>query len=500
MSVSRPAAVIVLAAGDGTRMKSDLNKMLHRIGGRTLVAHALLAAAGTQAPHVAVTVRAQRERVAPHVAAVWPQALIADQDEIKGTGRAAECALDALPGDLSGTVLVTYGDTPLLTSDTLLELTQVHEDAGNAVTVLTAHLDDPTGYGRIFRGADSTVQAIVEHKDAVKAREEGGELRDALDITEINSGIYAFDVAVLRSSLAQVTTDNAQGEKYLTDVLAIARRTGGRVDTHSIEDIWQIEGVNDKVQLARMGKELNRRHLDVLMRESGAIVVDPDTTWVDADVTVGRDTVLQPGIQLLGATTIGAGCTIGPDCTLKDTEVGDGASVVRAQTDLATIGAHASVGPFSYLRPGTTLGEGGKIGGFVETKNADIGPGAKVPHLTYAGDATIGEGANIGAGTIFANYDGVEKNHTTVGNHSFVGSNSVLVAPVEIGDGAYVAAGSAIDGRVEPGQIAVARGRQRNIDGWVARRRAGTKTAAAAEAASAEHDSPNTDDSEGTPA
>ena len=500
MSVSRPAAVIVLAAGDGTRMKSDLNKMLHRIGGRTLVAHALLAAAGTQAPHVAVTVRAQRERVAPHVSEVWPDALIADQDEIKGTGRAAECALDALPGDLAGTVLVTYGDTPLLTSDTLLELTRVHEDAGNAVTVLTAHLDDPTGYGRIFRGADGTVHAIVEHKDAVKARDEGGEYEHALDIGEINSGIYAFDVAVLRSSLAQVTTDNAQGEKYLTDVLAIARQGGGRVDSHSIEDIWQIEGVNDKVQLARMGKELNRRHLDRLMRESGAIVVDPDTTWVDADVTVGRDTILQPGIQLIGATTIGAGCTIGPDCTLTDTEVGDGASVVRAHTVLAKIGPQASVGPFSYLRPGTTLGEGGKIGGFVETKNADIGPGAKVPHLTYAGDATIKEGANIGAGTIFANYDGVEKNHTTVGKYSFVGSNSVLVAPVEIADGAYVAAGSAIDGRVEPGQIAVARGRQRNIDGWVARRRAGTKTAAAAEAASAEHDSPNTDDSEGTPA
>ncbi|MDE9364286.1 bifunctional UDP-N-acetylglucosamine diphosphorylase/glucosamine-1-phosphate N-acetyltransferase GlmU [Luteipulveratus sp. YIM 133132] len=495
MSASRrPAAVIVLAAGDGTRMKSDLNKMLHRIGGRTLVAHALLAAARTETAHVAVTVRAQRDRVAPHVSEVWPDAVIADQDEVKGTGRAAECALDALPADLTGTVLVTYGDTPLLTTETLLELTAVHEGAGNAVTVLTAHLEDPTGYGRVYRGHDDTVHGIIEHKDALQARHEGGDLAHALDITEINSGIYAFDVEVLRASLAKVTTDNAQGEKYLTDVLAIARADGGRVDSHSIEDIWQIEGVNDKVQLARMGKELNRRTLDRLMRESGAIVTDPDTTWVDAEVTVGRDTVLEPNTQLLGATSIGAGAIIGPDCTLKDTEVGDGASVVRAHTELAVIGPKATVGPYSYLRPGTTLGEGGKIGGFVETKNADIGAGAKVPHLTYAGDVTIGEGANIGAGTIFANYDGVAKHHTQVGAHSFIGSNSVLVAPVTINDGAYVGAGSAIDGTVGPGQIAVARARQRNVDGWVARRRAGTRTAAAAEAALAARGGENTQD------
>lgn len=483
MSTTRPAAVVVLAAGDGTRMKSDLNKMMHTIGGRTLVAHALLAAAGTQAPHVAVAVRAQRERVAPHVAEVWPQALIADQDEIKGTGRAAECALAVLPPDLTGTVLVTYGDTPLLTTQTLLDLTEVHERAGNAVTVLTAHLDDPTGLGRVLRAPDGSVAGIIEHKDAVRAREEGGEHRDALDITEINSGIYAFDVTVLRTCLAQVGTDNAQGEKYLTDVLALARAAGGRIDSHSVDDLWQIQGVNDKAQLARMGRELNRRTLDALMREQGAVVIDPETTWVDTGVTVGRDTVLQPGCQLLGATTVGAGCTIGPDTTLKDTEVADGASVVRSHTELATIGAGASVGPYSYLRPNTVLGAGGKIGGFVETKNSRIADGAKIPHLTYCGDATIGEGANIGAGTIFANYDGVGKFPTTVGRHSFVGSGSVLIAPVDIADGAYVAAGSAIDGRVEPGQIAVARSRQRNVDGWVERRRAGTRTAEAARAA-----------------
>ncbi len=281
-------------------------------------------------------------------------------------------------------------------------------------------------------------------------------------------------------------TDNAQGEKYLTDVLAIARASGGRVSAHLIEDLWQTEGVNDRVQLARLGKELNRRTTERWMRE-GVTIVDPETTWIDTEVTIGRDAMVLPGTQLLGATTIGANAVVGPDTTLTDTEVGEGAEVKRTEALLAVIGDGATVGPFSYLRPGTELGAKGKIGGFVETKNAKIADGAKVPHLTYAGDVTIGEGANIGAGTIFANYDGVSKHHTTIGKHSFVGSNSVLVAPVTIADGAYVGAGSAVTGDVEPGQIAVARGRQRNIDGWVARARAGTKTDAAATAAQDGH-------------
>jgi len=488
-----PAAVIVLAAGDGTRMKSSTSKVLHRIGGRSLVGHALLAAAHTGTPRVAVTVRAHRDEVAAHVTELWPTAIIADQDDIKGTGRAAECALEALPSGLSGTVLVTYGDVPLLTTQALLDLTEAHEQAANAVTVLTAHLEDPTGYGRVIRDADGSVQAIVEHKDAVRAREAGGEHADALDVREINSGIYAFDADVLRNSLLQVTTDNAQGEKYLTDVLAIARGAGRRVAGHGIDDRWQIEGVNDKAQLARLGKEFNRRALHRLMVEDGVIVIDPDTTWVDADVSVGADTVLHPGTQLHGATTIGSHCTIGPDTTLTDTEVADAASVVRSQAQLAVIGERATVGPFSYLRPGTTLAADGKIGAFVETKNAQIGEGAKVPHLTYCGDATIGAGANIGAGTIFANYDGVNKHHTDVGEHSFIGSNSVVVAPRTIADGAYVAAGSAVVADVEPGQLAVSRAQQRNVDGWVARRREGTATHRAALEAEARHTSTTTE-------
>jgi len=473
VTTARPAAVIILAAGEGTRMKSAIPKVLHRIGGRSLVGHAIAAARATEPAHLAVVVRHERDLVAAHVAEVDAAATIADQDEVKGTGRATECALDALPGDLTGTVLVTYGDVPLLTGETLIDLVARHDASGSAATVITAHLDNPHGYGRIVRDTDGSVAGIVEQKDATEEQRA---------ITEINSGIYAFDVAVLREALGRVGTDNAQGEKYLTDVLGIARDAGRLVSAHVIDDLWQTEGVNDRVQLAALGQELNRRNNERWMRE-GVTIVDPATTWIDSDVSIGRDATILPGTQLLGATSIGADARIGPDTTLTDTEVGDGAEVKRTEANLAQIGAGATIGPYSYLRPGTVLGAKGKIGGFVETKNARIGDGAKVPHLTYCGDATIGEGANIGAGTIFANYDGVAKHHTTVGAHSFVGSDTVLIAPVDIADGAYVAAGSALTGDVEPGQIAVARGRQKNVDGWVARARAGTPTEAAARAA-----------------
>jgi bifunctional UDP-N-acetylglucosamine pyrophosphorylase/glucosamine-1-phosphate N-acetyltransferase len=473
VSDPRPTAVIVLAAGEGTRMKSTTPKVLHTIGGRSLVAHAVRAARGTRPEHLAVVVRHERDRVAEHVALVDPDAVIVDQDEVKGTGRAVECALEVLPPGLSGTVVVTYGDVPLLTTETLEGLVAAHAAGGSAVTVITSTLADPTGYGRVLRDADGRVEAIVEQKDATPEQR---------SIREVNSGLYAFDALVLRQALAEVGTDNAQGEKYLTDVVAIARSRGLGVDAHLVDDLWQTEGVNDKVQLARLGAELNRRIVEQAMRD-GAIVIDPATTWIDADATVGADTVVHPNTQLLGATSVGRDCVVGPDTTLKDTEVGDGASVVRTQAELARIGPAATVGPFSFLRPGTVLGRAGKIGGFVETKNARIGDGAKVPHLTYCGDATIGEGANIGAGTIFANYDGVTKGHTNVGRWSFVGSNSVIVAPRTIGDGAYVAAGSAVVSDVAPGQLAVTRAQQRNIDGWVARRRAGTKTDAAARTA-----------------
>ncbi|PKW27463.1 bifunctional UDP-N-acetylglucosamine diphosphorylase/glucosamine-1-phosphate N-acetyltransferase GlmU [Phycicoccus duodecadis] len=489
---ARPAAVIVLAAGEGTRMKSTTPKVLHRIGGTTLLGHAVRAARHTGAEHVSVVVRHERERVVEFCAAFDAGLVIADQDDVKGTGRATECGLAVLPPDLSGTVLVTYGDVPLLTGETLVALTEAHVATGSAVSVVTAHVADPTGYGRIVRDADGHVARIVEQKDASD---------DERAITEINSGIYAFDAGMLREALAQVGTDNAQGEKYLTDVVQVARESGKPVSAHVVDDPWQTEGVNDRVQLAQLGRILNERVCERHMR-AGVTIVDPATTWIDVDVSIGQDTTVLPGTQLLGATSIGSGALVGPEVTLTDTEVGDGAEVTRAVANLAVIGAGATVGPYSYLRPGTRLGAHGKIGGFVETKNADIGEGAKVPHLTYAGDVTIGEGANIGAGTIFANYDGVAKHHSTVGAHSFVGSQTVVISPVTVGDGAYVAAGSALTGDVEPGQIAVARGKQRNVDGWVARARAGTRTAEAAEralASRAAHDTEPTPSTDATP-
>ncbi len=456
-------------------MKSRRPKVLHAIGGRSLLGHAIAAARGTDPLHLSVVVRHERDLVAEHVGGLDPDVVIADQDAVKGTGRAVECGLAALPADLSGTVLVTYGDVPLLQPETLLSLVADHHGSGRSVTVITATLEDPTGYGRIVRDNEGLLEAIVEHQDATAFQRE---------LNEINSGLYAFDASVLREALAEAGTDNAQGEKYLTDVLSIARRRGLSVGSLHIDDIWQTEGVNDKVQLARLGAELNRRTVERAMR-AGAIVVDPATTWIDADVTIGQDTTIHPHTQIHGATTIGADCTIGPETTLTDVEVGDGASVVRTQALLAVIGPGASVGPFSYLRPGTELGADAKIGAFVETKNAQIRAGAKVPHLTYAGDVTIGEGANIGAGTIFANYDGVTKSHTSVGAHSFTGSNAVFVAPVTVADGAYVAAGSTVSRDIGPGELGVTRAQQRNIEGWVARHRPGTKTAGAAEAAAA---------------
>jgi bifunctional UDP-N-acetylglucosamine pyrophosphorylase/glucosamine-1-phosphate N-acetyltransferase len=470
---SRPAAVVVLAAGEGTRMKSSTPKVLHAIGGRSMLAHAIAAARGLDPEHLVVVVRHDRDRVAEHVNAVEPSAVVADQDEVPGTGRAVQCGLDAVPADLTGTVVVTYGDVPLLRTETLRELVAAHEEAGNAVTVVTAEVADPTGYGRVVRGADGAVEAVVEQKDADDAQ---------LAIRETNSGIYAFDAAVLTDALKQVGRDNAQGEMYLTDVLAISRAAGGRVAAHRVQDVWQTEGVNDRVQLARLGAELNRRTLEAHMR-AGVTVVDPSTTWVDGEVRLGRDVILLPGTQLHGDTVVEDGATIGPDSTLTDVVVRAGATVVRTHGSASEIGPGATVGPFSYLRPGTRLGGKGKIGAFVETKNSTIGDGSKVPHLSYVGDAEIGEGANIGAATVFVNYDGVAKHRTTVGHHVRVGSDTMLVAPVTLGDGAYTAAGSVITDDVPPGAMAVARGRQRNVEGWVERRRPGSAAAQAAQAA-----------------
>ena len=384
-------------------------------------------------------------------------------------------------GDVaSGTVVVTYGDVPLLSGDTLRALVAEHAAGGNAVTVLTARVADPTGYGRILRASDGSVEAIVEHRDASDAQR-------AID--EINSGIYAFDGRVLVDALAQLRPDNDQGELYLTDVLGLARASGGRVAALVTDDVWQPEGVNDRVQLAAMRRELNDRFLDALMRD-GVTVVDPATTWVDVTVTIRRDALLEPGTILRGATTVAGGALVGPDTLLVDCEVGEGAAVVRTHATAARIGAGASVGPFTYLRPGTVLDAGAKAGAFVEMKNSHVGPGSKVPHLSYVGDAEIGAGSNIGAATVFVNYDGVAKHRTVVGDQVRIGSDTMLVAPVTIGDGAYTAAGSVITEDVPPGALGLGRARQRTVDGWVLERRAGTASAQAAAGALGQQETP----------
>jgi bifunctional UDP-N-acetylglucosamine pyrophosphorylase/glucosamine-1-phosphate N-acetyltransferase len=459
-------------------MKSATPKVLHAIGGRTLLGHAIAAARGVDPRYLAVVVRHGRDLVAARIAVLDPDAVIADQDEVKGTGRATECALAALPPDLEGTVLVTCGDVPLLTAETLSGLLEAHVTSGSAATVITATLPNPFGYGRILRAGDGSVAGIVEQKDATQTQRE---------ITEINSGLYAFDIAVLRKALAQVGTDNVQGEKYLTDVLGIVGGQGRRVSAHLIQDLWQTEGVNDRVQLSRLGAELNRRIVQGWMR-AGVSVLDPATTWIDVDVTLGRDVTIHPQTQIHGASTIGDDAVIGPDSTLTDVEIGAGASVIRTHGSLAVIGAGATVGPFSYLRPGTELGAGGKIGTFVETKNARIGAGSKVPHLTYVGDATIGEHSNIGASSVFVNYDGVNKTHTNIGSHCRTGSDNMFVAPVTVGDGAYTGAGTVVRKDVPPGALAINVSPQRNLLGWVHEKRAGTASALAAAAAS--EDSP----------
>ncbi len=466
-------AVVILAAGEGTRMKSTRSKLLHELGGHPMLSYAVDAATALQPERIVVVVGYLREQVEAHLAEVAPHVTIAVQgSDAYGTGYAVRCALEVV-GDVKGEIVVTYGDVPLLTSDTLAGLVADHRARGSAATVLTADVPDPTGYGRVIRDAGGLVSQIVEHKDATP---------DERAVTEINSGIYVFDGAALRGGLAEITADNASGELYLTDVVTVARRQGLTVAAHVTDDIWQTEGINDRVQLARMNAELNRRILDRWMR-AGVTVIDPATTWVHASVDLGQDVTLLPNTSLEGATSVAAGAIIGPDTTLVDVEVGEGATVTRTHGSLAVIGTGATVGPFAYLRPGTQLGEKGKIGTFVETKNAQIGAGAKVPHLSYAGDAVIEEGANIGAGVIFANYDGVTKSTSTVGRASFVGSNSVLAAPVRIADGAYVAAGSTITSDVGVGELGVGRARQRNIPGWVLRKRAGTKTARAADEA-----------------
>lgn len=474
--MSTETAVIILAAGAGTRMRSAIPKVLHPLGGRTMLGHTLHAVTALNPQHVTVVIGHGREQVGAEIdrfagGAVTVTTVV--QDEQLGTGHAVSVGLTGLPDDFAGTVIVTTADVPLLDGGTLSGLAAAHADAG--VTILTTTLDDPTGYGRIIRDDDGGVTAIVEHADADAAQRA---------VAEINSGVYAFDAAALRSALTQLRTDNAQGELYLTDAIALIRHQGLPVQAEHVDDTALVSGVNDRVQLAALAAELNRRTI-IGHQRAGVTVTDPATTWIDVDVEIGPDTVIAPGTQLLGVTTIGADCIIGPDTTLTSMEVGDGATVIRTHGELSVIGPGATVGPFTYLRPGTTLGAGGKLGAFVETKNSTIGAGTKVPHLTYVGDADIGEHSNIGASSVFVNYDGETKQRTTIGSHVRTGSDTMFVAPVSVGDGAYTGAGTVLRDDVPPGALAVSDNTQRTIEGWVLRKRPASASAEAARKAGA---------------
>lgn len=448
MSESRPAAVIILAAGEGKRMKSRTPKVLHALCGRTMLGHAVAAARELDPRQLVVVTGHGREQVTPAVSGYAPEAKVVVQEPQSGTGHAVRMVTESV-GSFTGTVLVTYGDMPLLRAETLAGLVASHEEAGNAVTVLTAR-GDARGYGRIVRDEAGAFLKIVEEKDATP---------DEKKIDEYNSGCYAFDGALLNDAIKRITADNAQAEEYLTDTIAILRGDGHRVGTVVAADATEVQGVNDRVQLSAARRVLNDRILEDHMR-NGVTVIDPASTWIDVTVAIGQDAEIGPQTQLEGATVIGEGAQV-THAVIKDSEVGPG----------------ATVGPYAYLRPGVKIGANAHIGCHVELKKSTVGEGAKVPHLTYVGDGTIGARANIGAGTIFANYDGVAKHPTEVGEDAFVGSNSVLVAPVTVGGGAYSAAGSIISEDIPPGALGVARGRQHNSDGWVERRRSGTRSA-----------------------
>lgn len=468
-------AVIVLAAGSGTRMKSATPKMLHSVCGRTMLGHALHAAAGIRPDHVVVVVGHQRELVSAAVSTIVDELDVpvstAVQEQQNGTGDAVAAGLAGLPADFAGTVLVTTSDVPLLDADTLGQVVTRHEMRPRAaVTVLTSTATDPAGYGRIVRNDDGEVLRIVEHKDASETE---------LAIDEVNSGVYAFDAQVLRDSLGQLSTNNSQGELYLTDVIQLARRANGLIRGHRIDDADLVAGVNDRVQLARLAGEMNRRLCEVAMR-GGATIVDPSSTWIDVGVSCGRDVTILPGTHLLGSTELADGVTVGPDSTLQDTTVSEGATLTRTHAVGATVGVGAQVGPFAYLRPEADLGTDSKVGAFVEVKKSSIGANSKVPHLTYVGDATIGEHSNIGASSVFVNYDGVNKHRTVIGSYCRTGSDTMFIAPVTVGDGAYSGAGTVIKDDVPSGALAVSGGKQRNIDDWVIDNRPDTGSAAAA--------------------
>jgi bifunctional UDP-N-acetylglucosamine pyrophosphorylase/glucosamine-1-phosphate N-acetyltransferase len=450
------SSAIILAAGKGTRMKSEQAKVLHRAAGRTLLEWVLAAVEPLHLDRVAVVVGEQ----ADDVTALLPEwAMAAHQAQQIGTADAARTGLEALPG-VTGTVLVLPGDMPLLSTATLQRLIDRHDTSGAASTVLTVRLGDPTGYGRVIRDGDGAVTGIVEHRDADRAQ---------LAVDEINTSVYAFDAQLLEAALAKVGTDNSQGEYYLTDVIAILRDEG-----HSLAALEAPQeeglGVNSHEQLAAvaaaMRVSINSRHMS-----AGVWMLDPTRVYIDAGVTIGAGARIYPDTILERDTVVGQGAEIGPSVHARDSTIEADARVRFAVLDRAHIGPRANVGPFTYLRPGADLGEDSKAGAFVEVKQSVIGSRSKVPHLSYIGDATIGEDTNIGAATVTVNYDGYEKHRTVIGNRVRIGSDTMLVAPVSVGDDAYTGAGSVITDDVAPGALAIERSPQKEVPGYAEKRR-----------------------------
>jgi bifunctional UDP-N-acetylglucosamine pyrophosphorylase/glucosamine-1-phosphate N-acetyltransferase len=443
---------IILAAGEGKRMKSKLPKVLHKVCGKPMIDHIINAMKGAGVEDCIVVVGHKAEIVREHLEGKVETSY---QEKQLGTGHAVMCCNDFLK-DKDGTVIVLAGDAPLITSETISKVFDYHISSGCAVTVLTADAKDPTGLGRIIRNQQGDIEKIVEHKDATEEERQ---------VKEVNSANYCFNISDLLDALKKVNNNNAQGEYYLTDTIEILKKAGKKVGAYKT-DFIEFMAVNSRIQLQEANEAMNRRTLEGFMAD-GVTIIDPKTTYIDSSTVIGKDTIIYPGTVIEGEVRIGDDCIIGPNSRIVDSSIGDSVEIQYSVITESSVGDGTHVGPFAYVRPQSVIGKNTKIGDFVEIKKSQIGDGTKVAHLTYIGDAEVGEGCNFGCGTVIVNYDGTKKYKTLIGDHAFIGCNSNLVAPVEVGDNTYIAAGSTVTDNVPDGSLAIARARQVNKEGWV---------------------------------
>ena len=444
---------LVLAAGQGKRIKSDLPKVLHKVCGKEMVNHVIDSIRKSGINDVDVIVGKGAELVKERTSD--RNVSYSLQEEQLGTGHAVKCAEDFLKGK-KGVVAVFAGDTPLIKQSTIERLFNEHIENKNAATILTSMVEDPTGYGRIVRDSNNEVLKIVEHKDCNE---------EELKIQEMNTAIYCFDIELLVSSLGKINNNNNQGEYYLTDVIEILKSEGKKIGA-VVTEFEETIGVNSRVQLAE-AEEILKNRINLMHMENGVTLIDPKTTYIGIDVEIGKDTIIYPNNILEGNTKIGSNCVLYQNSRIADSVVGNEVDIQSSVILNSNIGDNTTVGPFAYIRPETTIGKHARIGDFVEIKKSTIGDGTKVSHLTYIGDAEVGSECNFGCGTVVVNYDGKEKHKTIIGNHSFIGCNTNLVSPVKVEDNTYIAAGSTITSEVKEGELAIARAKQRNISGWV---------------------------------